>query len=279
MSRLATPPRFALPSVEAGQNDRELIYTTDSASVIRSPFMPQLADFNALSDASPAPALSPMNPTATLPGGNTAVDPKVLSGAWKLEPHGSSESRALCIVYCIGDSDPRCVTRGPVGICKTAGFQLPDRGKSPSKSEAALFYQALNSPQVSAPILGPMCRNTSPPRTGLQDRDGSDTESVSSDGLGIDMANDALMRSYVPTSSSDVRQGWPARPGGLLACMCCLDRLAVRHACSTRSAPRLVANGSRYPGRIQHPSSRQSRSRQQSEMRQTLTSRTSQPKS
>ena len=80
MSRLATPPRFGLPRVEAGQNDRELVYTTDPTSVIRSPFMPQLTEFNALSDASPAPALSPMNPTATLPGGNTAVDPKVLSG-------------------------------------------------------------------------------------------------------------------------------------------------------------------------------------------------------
>jgi hypothetical protein len=95
MSRLATPPRFALPSVEAGQNDRELIYTTDSACVIRSPFMPQLADFNALSDASPAPALSPMNPTATLPGGNTAVDPKVLSGAWHC-----SDPLALSPVHC-----------------------------------------------------------------------------------------------------------------------------------------------------------------------------------
>lgn len=81
MSRLATPPRFALPSVEAGQNDRELVYTTDPTCAVRSPFMPQLADFSALSDASPAPALSPMHATATLPGGNTAVDPKVLSGA------------------------------------------------------------------------------------------------------------------------------------------------------------------------------------------------------
>ncbi len=212
MSRLATPPRFALPSVEAGQNDRELIYTTDSACVIRSPFMPQLADFNALSDASPAPALSPMNPTATLPGGNTAVDPKVLSGAW--------HCCALCILYCASDSDPGCVTRGSAGICKTAGFQLPDRGKSPSKSEAALFYQALNSPQVSAPILGPMCRNTSPPRTGLQDRDSSDTESVSSDGLGIDIANDALMRSYAPTRFSDHRLGSPSTPKVLAELLC-----------------------------------------------------------
>ena len=91
----------------------------------------------------------------------------------------------------------------PAGICQTAGFQLPDRGKSPTKSEAAIFFQALNSPQVAAPILGPMCRNTSPQRTGLQDRDeGSDTESVGSvDGDAYDLSNDGLMRSCVPNSS------------------------------------------------------------------------------
>ena len=92
MSRLLTPPRFALPSVEAGQNDRELVYTTDHTSVLRSPFMPQLnhgmPDFG-LSDASPAPALSPMNPGAT-----SVVDPKVLNGARRNNAPRSRSARA-----------------------------------------------------------------------------------------------------------------------------------------------------------------------------------------
>ena len=61
-----------------------------------------------------------------------------------------------------------------------------------------------------------MCRNTSPPHTGLQDRDdGSDTESVGSvDGDAYDLSNDGLMRSCVPNSSS-VRQSACSLPKGL----------------------------------------------------------------
>lgn len=84
MSRLLTPPRFALPSVEAGGSDRELVYTTDHTSVLRSPFAPNLTnmpEFGLSSDASPSRALlaSPMNPAAALQGAS-GEDTRVMSG-------------------------------------------------------------------------------------------------------------------------------------------------------------------------------------------------------
>ena len=98
------------------------------------------------------------------------------------------------------------------GISKIAGFQLPSRGKSPTKVQAAIFYQALNSPQAAAPILGPMCRNTSPPRTGLQDKDEQDVADVSSEGLGIGVDGaEGLAQSCVFSPISTPPDSPPAR--------------------------------------------------------------------
>ena len=177
MSRLQTPPRFALPSVEAGGSDRELVYTADPSSALRSPFAPNMSnmpEFGLSSDASPLPAQnlpSPMNPAAMLSSAS-GEDTRVMSGT----PYSPAAApRAACPplgLRLLRNASADALLFSRTGIAGLAGFKMPSCGKSPTKTEAAIFYQALNSPQQPARILGPMSRNpSSPPRTDQQERE------------------------------------------------------------------------------------------------------------